>query len=422
MSTVSSKSWDRYISALRKLNNRASNNMLTKINNSDLDNPDDMAELIRYAYGTATRYGEGAAALAAEMYDALAELSGAIVAPAIPAATATYGEVAKAIYGTKLQSNDPEVMAGSIGRLVKMAGADTMQQNALRDEAEWAWIPHGDTCAFCLMLASNGWQPASKKAIKNGHATHIHANCDCTYAIRFNHDMEIEGYDPEHYRDLYNSAEGASWKDKVSFMRREQRAENPEKYREQNRNNYIGSKIRKLFNTLPTESVVEKLRQEYDPWVDSLSKKEVHAITKYTKNELGDVGEAFYIKLNKMLRGEGPADPKLQDYADTISKALKKNPLKTKVAAYRGLDTDAFANLKVGDKFPGKQFTSTSVIPSKAFNGDYKIVIIAPPGTNCAYLDRISGFPNQRELLFDKDCVFRVLYNHNRLTILEVIV
>lgn len=138
MATVSEKAWDKYINALKKLNNRATNRMLAKINELGADDPEALAELIRYAYAIATRYGEGAAALSAEMYDALAELSGAVVAPAVPAATATYGDVAKAVYGTNLQSKNPQVMADSISRLVKMAGVDTMQQNALRDGAEWA--------------------------------------------------------------------------------------------------------------------------------------------------------------------------------------------------------------------------------------------------------------------------------------------
>lgn len=239
MATVSSKAWDKYISALRKLNNRATNRMLEKINELGTEDPAALEELIRYAYAIATRYGEGAAALSAEMYDALAELSGKVVAPAVPASTATYGDVAKAIHGTRLQSKNPQVMADSIGRLVKMAGVDTMQQNALRDDAEWAWIPRGETCAFCLMLASNGWQPASRKAIKDGHAMHIHANCDCTYAIRFSSDVEVEGYnDGEEYRKMYNDADGSTPEERVNAMRREFYAENKDKINAQKRSAY----------------------------------------------------------------------------------------------------------------------------------------------------------------------------------------
>lgn len=228
MATISDKSWTKYIVRLRNLSNKAADDLIKFINNGhDIYSDPSMDKVvIDYAYGLATKYGEGAGALASEMYDALAELSGKTVPPAVPAPTAKYGEVAKAVYGTKLQSDKPEVMGGAVGRLVKMVGVDTMQQNALRDGAEWAWIPRGDTCAFCLTLASRGWQKASKKAIKNGHAEHIHANCDCTYAIRLNSDVNVEGYDPEALKTMYDEAEGATPTDKINYLRRQFYAEN----------------------------------------------------------------------------------------------------------------------------------------------------------------------------------------------------
>lgn len=237
MSTVSSKSWKKYLDALRQLSEKASKLMEGEIQAIGTDTPEAMERLVRYGYGLATKYGEGASALASEMYEALAELSGKTVPPAVPAPTAKYGEVAKAVYGTKLQSDKPEVMAGSIGRLVKMAGVDTMQQNALRDGAEWAWIPRGDTCAFCITLASNGWQRASKKAIKNGHAEHIHPNCDCTYAIRFSSDVNVEGYDPEEYKAMYDEGSGSP-QDKINYMRRKFYAENKDEINAQKRSAY----------------------------------------------------------------------------------------------------------------------------------------------------------------------------------------
>lgn len=228
MATISYQSWNKYIKRLRGLSDKAASDLIKYIvNGHDVyTDPSKDKEVIDYAYALATKYGEGATALAAEMYDALAELSGKIVPPAVPAKTATYGEVAKAVNGTQLQSSDPNVMAGAIGRAVKMAGVDTIQQNALRDGAEWAWIPVGDTCAFCLMLASNGWQKASKRAIKNGHAQHIHANCDCTYAIRFSPNVEVEGYDPDAYKKMYDEAEGRDSKNKINYLRRQFYAEN----------------------------------------------------------------------------------------------------------------------------------------------------------------------------------------------------
>ena len=67
-------------------------------------------------------------------------------------------------------------------------------------------MPHGDTCPFCMMLASNGWQKASAKLLKGGHASHIHANCDCEFAVRFDSNTGVAGYDPEKYLRQYRAA------------------------------------------------------------------------------------------------------------------------------------------------------------------------------------------------------------------------
>lgn len=241
---ITDRQWNRYISVLRELNNKAAEDMIrymadhniTKVGNTFVLSASERKALIDYAYGLATIYGEGAVAAAVEMYDAIAVASKANVPPAEPAKTATYSEVAKAVNGTLKQS--PEIVPSAVSRLVKTAGVDTTMQNAIRDGAYWAWVPRGDTCSFCIMLASRGWQKASKNAIKNGHAEHIHANCDCTYVVRFGNDLFIEGYDPNEYLDMYNDADGTKWQDKLNSMRRDFYAENSEKINAQKRSAY----------------------------------------------------------------------------------------------------------------------------------------------------------------------------------------
>ena len=146
--------------------------------------------------------------------------------------------MAKAVNGTLKQTQQPEAVSSAVGRLVKLAGVDTTMQNALRDGAEWAWIPSGDTCAFCLALSSRGWQRASKAALKNGHAEHVHANCDCTYAVRFDSSTQVAGYDPTRYRQLYEAAPGGSPDAKINALRREFYAENRDKINAQKRSAY----------------------------------------------------------------------------------------------------------------------------------------------------------------------------------------
>ena len=186
-----------------------------------LETDEGLKDALDYAWALSTKYGEGAAALSCEMYDAMARLSNMEVPLAEPAAVAEYGEVAKTVQGIMKWSTLPQSIGAGVGRLVKQAGADTTLQNAIRDGAQFAWIPSGDSCPFCLMLASNGWQNASKKAIKNGHAEHIHNNCDCNYAVRFDDNTTVAGYDPASIKAQFDATEGDTWDEKVKNMRRE---------------------------------------------------------------------------------------------------------------------------------------------------------------------------------------------------------
>lgn len=235
---ISRRTWNNYIAILRQINDQAGAEMRAFLDANDwrADRITRQA-CIDLGYALATKYGEAAGAVACEMYDAIAQAALATIPAAEPAATATYAEVAKAVNGT-MKTDNNEVIASAVSRLVKMAGVDTTMHNAIRDGAQWAWIPSGDTCAFCITLASRGWQPASRAQLKGNHAEHIHANCDCTFAIRFNGDTDVEGYDPIEYKKMYDDAEGSSSKAKINSIRRTIYDENSEKINAQKRSAY----------------------------------------------------------------------------------------------------------------------------------------------------------------------------------------
>lgn len=241
---ISSKVWDKYVADLRKINDAAAAKVSAyyETHLSALTNSAQMGELLAYCYAIATKYGEAATELTAQMYDAVALAEGKTLEAAYPAATATYDDVARTVVGTLKTTGNAEAIGAAVSRLVKMAGVDTTMQNALRDGAEWAWIPRGMTCAFCVMLASRGWTPASRDAIKGGHAEHIHANCDCTYAIRFNSSSDVRGYRPEQYREMYDSADGRTGRQKLNSMRREFYERNKEVINDQKRDAYAKRK------------------------------------------------------------------------------------------------------------------------------------------------------------------------------------
>lgn len=214
----------------------------------------DTDTLIAYAHALVTKYGEGSAELACQMYDALAAAARAGVPAAEPAEPASYGEIARMVQATK--ASPPQMQRG-VSRLVKRAGADTTLKNALRDGAEFAWVPQGDTCAFCLTLASRGWQKASQAAIKGGHAEHIHANCDCEYAIRFDGASTVAGYDPEKYLKQYRDA-GSD----VNALRRVNYARNRERINVQKRAAYAARKALEA-ETFPTSGGMLDVLEEY---------------------------------------------------------------------------------------------------------------------------------------------------------------
>ena len=74
--------------------------------------------------------------------------------------------------------------------------------------------------------------------MKGGHAEHIHANCDCTYAVRFDGRSGVQGYDPDRYLAMYENAEGDTPREKINAMRRELYAENKDRINEQKRSAY----------------------------------------------------------------------------------------------------------------------------------------------------------------------------------------
>lgn len=229
---ISAKTWNEYITRLSRLNQKAGQLMREYI---DAHGTADTDGLVAYAYGLVTKYSEGSTELACQMYEALAEAQGVYVPAAEPAATASYGEVARMVNATKDQN--PANLPNGVSRLVKRAGADTTLKNAIRDGAEWAWVPHGDTCPFCITLASNGWQKASQKLLKGGHAEHIHAHCDCEFAVRFRSDTTVAGYDPDEYYRQYREAGGD-----INKMRRIDYAANRERINAQKRAAYAARK------------------------------------------------------------------------------------------------------------------------------------------------------------------------------------
>lgn len=403
---LTAKAWSDYADRLSRLNTKAGQLMRAYLERYGAE---DTSALISYASALVDKYGEGSAELACQMYDAMAEAAGLTLPAAEPAAPAAYGELAKAVNGTK---HSPALLQSAVSRLVKQAGADTTLKNAIRDGAEFAWIPHGDTCAFCLMLASRGWQKAGKRTLKNGHAEHIHANCDCEYAVRFNASTTVAGYDPAQYLAAYESAEGNTPQEKLNAMRRAHYEANQGKITAQKRAAYA---TRKLSTIEDEDAKIKTIK-------DTMT-KQVQALPESAREVLRAYTGFTATRVNFAIR-HGSIPPQVQETIAALDNALASGTMPQSVMLYRNTAL-SFLDLGLPPK-PTEQelqtivraqgtfpiFTSTSFGDLQLPGRDTVLQMHVPEGyKGCQFIQPVAlpKFRQQDEVLFSRGMQYRVL-------------
>lgn len=162
--------------------------------------------------GAVQVYGEAAAALAAEWYDAQADGSGRRLPSAVTSAVYVpekVDEVAR-YQARKLASGDVRGFARACGEYasndVLRSLNETIIENVGRDKGEgvrFARVPTGaETCSFCYMLSSRGAVYHSRKTA--GEFKHFHRRCDCKVVPGFEADQDaeiVEDYKPKEMRE-----------------------------------------------------------------------------------------------------------------------------------------------------------------------------------------------------------------------------
>ena len=91
------------------------------------------------------------------------------------------------------------------------------------------------------------------------------------------------------------------------------------------------------------------------------------------------------------------------------------------VQLYRGSDVDPTDGIQINGLYRAKQFLSTSIVQSRSHDSTYQFVIYVKKNSEAAYIENISYFKKQREMLLDKDCIYRVLSRKDNVIELEVI-
>lgn len=158
-------------------------------------------------------YTDLTAARAAESYDAMraAQAVGgtyAAVADSRRRPGATRGAlyaITKTFEETQSEDRFRAEVLDRVDTEMRRAANQCIAHNASRDPKKptYARVPVGETCGFCLMLASFGYQYTSEEA-----ASHAHRHCNCRIVPSFG-EAEVRGYDPDAMYGRFNDCMAA---------------------------------------------------------------------------------------------------------------------------------------------------------------------------------------------------------------------
>lgn len=158
--------------------------------------------LVSQAQTLARYYGDAAVGLAAEFFEAATGLTTRV--PGYDLTDAVEGSARWA--AGDLFTGDPaeaqKKFRGAMQRHAKQPGRDLLHDNADRRGVRFARVPVGDTCSWCLMLASRGFIYTSSRHAGEGNRWHDW--CDCMIVPSTEKDLPAE-YDPEKLYELYNN-------------------------------------------------------------------------------------------------------------------------------------------------------------------------------------------------------------------------
>lgn len=154
-------------------------------------------------------YGDKAQALSAEMFDEICEAEGIDADPGemfddVIDSSRLAGKVH--YYAGKLVDGDWDGYAGSNADLaayyVHRSALENMERNCHKNGVRYARVGTGrETCGYCFMLSSRGFDYRSEKTASAGS----HEHCDCIIVPGVDGVTKIDGYDPAAMRNRWES-------------------------------------------------------------------------------------------------------------------------------------------------------------------------------------------------------------------------
>lgn len=194
---------------------------LAEIAQALIDTPDEVKReaMLESMYGLVSDYGDAAAVESLGWYLSLRAESVGLddgFQPALPdqmpedvVNASTRWALGELMRGEDLDKA-LKSLNGVLDRLVKKLGRESIVHAADSDpkKPRWARVPHGQTCAWCLMLASRGWVYLDAQSA--GAARQWHADCDCQIVPAWGKKTpKIAGYDPDALYAQYEAARDA---------------------------------------------------------------------------------------------------------------------------------------------------------------------------------------------------------------------
>lgn len=173
-------------------------------------------EIIDAATNVAMKYSYLGCELGAQWYDLCSELAGLDVDSAyLPEidesqmALRTRSAVESAPETSLIKDAMNNFLQTEINNSIRMTGNANLWRDYERGKAggRWARVPVGDTCAWCLMLASNGAWYLSEKTAIGADPGHYHDGCNCIAVYHANAES-VSGYgELDRYKSMYYEAE-----------------------------------------------------------------------------------------------------------------------------------------------------------------------------------------------------------------------
>ncbi|NDO78265.1 hypothetical protein GKZ75_08520 [Kocuria indica] len=159
--------------------------------------------LIEQGTALAERYGQAAVGVASEFFEAATGLR----------ATPVDVDLSEQVEGSArwsagdLFAGNPQAaqkkFTGAMQRHALQPGRDTLFESSNKRGVRFARVPVGDTCTWCLMLASRGFVYTSARHAGQGNEWHDW--CDCFILASQSKDIPVD-YDPEALYEMYLNA------------------------------------------------------------------------------------------------------------------------------------------------------------------------------------------------------------------------